>query len=70
VSNPDKAPNKFAGKVTPEVAAAVEAKVVDGRITCAVARKLAEDLGVPYAMVGAALDEAGHKVKNCDLNCF
>lgn len=45
-------------------------KAVDGKIPCAVARKIAEDLGIPYSDVGAAADELGVKIKNCQLGCF
>jgi hypothetical protein len=55
---------------TPDIVEAVKAKATDGRIACPVARKLAEDLGVPYKAVGDAANEAGVKVKACDLGCF
>ncbi len=45
-------------------------KAVDRKLPCAVARKMAEDLGVPYSEVGAAADELGIKIKNCQLGCF
>jgi len=45
-------------------------KAVDRRLTCADARKIAEDLGVPYHEVGAVADELGVKIKNCQLGCF
>ena len=61
---------RWAEKVTPELTAAVLAKAVDGKITCPVLRKLAEDSGVPYKVAGAAADGAGVRVKNCDLGCF
>ena len=57
-------------RVTPELMDAVAAKAVDGRITCPVLRKLAEDHGVAYKVAGAAADSLGVKVKNCDLGCF
>lgn len=61
---------RFTAQVTPELTEAVKAKAIDGRITCPVLRKLAEETGVPYRVVGAAADAAGVKVKNCDLGCF
>ncbi len=61
---------RFAAQVTPELTEAVKAKAIDGRITCPVLRKLAEETGVPYRVAGAAADAAGVKVKNCDLGCF
>ncbi|MDA8084524.1 MAG: hypothetical protein M0024_12775 [Nitrospiraceae bacterium] len=42
----------------------------NGKITCAVARKIAEDLGVPYKEVGRAADKAGIRIKDCQLGCF
>lgn len=61
---------RWSGQITPELADAVKATAVDGRITCPVLRKLAESFGVAYKVAGAAADEAGIKVKNCDLGCF
>ncbi len=69
-SAPKQVDPKWAGQVTPELTAAVEAKAVDGRITCPVLRKLAEDHGVPNKVAGAAADLAGIRVHNCDLGCF
>ncbi len=45
-------------------------KAADGRLPCAVARKLAEDLGLTYKEVGAAADELGIRIKDCQLGCF
>lgn len=45
-------------------------KAVDRKLTCDVARKIAEDLGIPYSSVGTAADELGIKIKNCQLGCF
>ena len=57
-------------EMTPELIEAVKAKAVDGRITCPVLRKLADDLGVPYKVAGEAADQAGIRIKNCELGCF
>ncbi len=48
----------------------VREKAVDGRITCPVLRKAAEDMGVSYKEAGAAADEADVKIVNCALGCF
>ncbi|CFX90580.1 Uncharacterized [Syntrophomonas zehnderi OL-4] len=40
------------------------------RITCAEARKLAEDLKIEKSEVGKACDEAGIKISACELGCF
>lgn len=61
---------KWAEQVTPELMEAVRAKAHDGKVTCPVLRKFAEDTGVPYKVAGAAADAAGIKVHNCDLGCF
>ena len=61
---------RWSEQVTPEMMEAIKAKASDGRITCPVLRKFAEDQGVPYKVAGAAADAAGVRVKNCDLGCF
>jgi|WetSurMetagenome_2_1015567.scaffolds.fasta_scaffold00123_30 molybdopterin-guanine dinucleotide biosynthesis protein MobB len=45
-------------------------KAVEGRITCAVARMIAEETGAPYSSVGAAANELKIKIRNCELGCF
>jgi hypothetical protein len=50
--------------------ASVIAKAVDGKITCPVLRKFAEDQGVAYKVAGAAADLADVRVGGCDLGCF
>ena len=45
-------------------------KAVDRKLPCAVARKIAEDFGISYSSLGAAADELGIKIKNCQLGCF
>ena len=57
-------------QVTDEMKAAIAAKAVDGKITCPVLRKYADDNGVSYAVAGAAADLAGVRVHNCSLGCF
>jgi hypothetical protein len=61
---------RWLDQVTPEIVEAVRAKAHDGKVTCPVLRKLAEDSGVPYKVAGAAADSVGIKVHNCDLGCF
>ena len=57
-------------QVTDEMKAAVLAKAVDGKITCQVLRKFADDNGVAYKVAGAAADMAGVRVGGCELGCF
>ena len=45
-------------------------KAKDGKLSCAEARQLAESLGLPYKEVGAAANELGIKIKDCQLGCF
>jgi hypothetical protein len=46
-------------------------KMAAGRkLGCADARKLAEDLGISYAEVGAAADALDIKIVHCQLGCF
>jgi hypothetical protein len=42
----------------------------NGRISCPVARKIAEELSVSYKEVGKAADELNIKIKSCELGCF
>jgi hypothetical protein len=53
-----------------KVKEAVEEEAKDGVLTCHDARALAERLGVDYSLVGRACDEAGVKVRVCELGCF
>jgi len=61
---------RWVEQVTPDMIDAVKSKAVDGRVTCPVLRKFAEDQGVPYKVAGVAADLAGVRVHNCDLDCF
>jgi molybdopterin-guanine dinucleotide biosynthesis protein len=42
----------------------------EGRITCAAARKIAEEVGAPYRIVGEIADELKIRIRNCELGCF
>lgn len=42
----------------------------DGKLSCSDARKIAEDLKIPYKEVGDAANDLGLRVKNCQLGCF
>jgi len=48
----------------------LKARAVEGRISCGVARKIAEELGVSYKEVGDAANGLNIKIKNCELGCF
>jgi hypothetical protein len=53
-----------------QVKEAVKQEATDKVLTCHDARALAEKLGVDYSVVGKACDEAGVKVRVCELGCF
>ena len=61
---------RWVAQVTDEMQDAIRAKAVDGKVTCPVLRKFAEDSGVAYKVAGTAADMAGIRVHNCDLGCF
>jgi len=48
----------------------VEKAAKDNVLVCHDARALAEKLGVDYQTVGKACNEAGIKVRECELGCF
>lgn len=52
------------------VLGAVETAAKEGRISCHSARKIAEELKVPYREVGQAADELKIKIVQCELGCF
>jgi len=45
-------------------------KAVDSRIQCGLARRIAEDLNVPYREVGDVANGLGIKIVSCELGCF
>ena len=68
--------HKFAAKHAadarpePEIAAALKARVKDGKLACAVAFAIAEELGKPPARVGEAADLLGFHLVKCQLGLF
>jgi hypothetical protein len=58
------------GEVKEKVAGAVKARAKEGRIPCAVALKLAEELKVPAVEVGKAANALNIKIVQCSLGCF
>jgi len=61
---------KWIDAVTPEINAAIQERAPEGELTCAGARKIADEMGIPYQVVGAAADLAEVRIKNCALGCF
>lgn len=53
-----------------EIQKELEKKAMDKRLSCHSAREIAESLGVPYKEIGAAADDLGIKIINCELGCF
>ncbi|MEJ5330622.1 MAG: hypothetical protein WHT07_10770 [Desulfobaccales bacterium] len=53
-----------------EMAAKIRAAAPQGKITCAAAFKLADELGVSRAELGHLLNELKIKIINCQLGCF
>lgn len=49
---------------------AVREAAKEGKITCHNARKVAEELGIPYRQVGQAANELEIKIGQCELGCF
>ncbi|MDH7478530.1 MAG: hypothetical protein QHH02_00795 [Syntrophomonadaceae bacterium] len=52
------------------VAEALKQAAPDGKITCTVARRLAERLQVSPMVIGQACNELKIKIKACELGCF
>jgi LAO/AO transport system kinase len=48
----------------------IKKRAIDGKISCQVARKIAENLSVPYKDVGKIADEMHIKITHCELGCF
>ena len=53
-----------------KIASSLREKSDDGRIPCPVARKLAEELSVPYSEIGRVANELQIKITGCELGCF
>jgi len=48
----------------------VTSSLVDGKLLCAVAFKIAEELKVSLKEVGETADELGITIASCQLGCF
>ncbi|MGO9378448.1 MAG: molybdopterin-guanine dinucleotide biosynthesis protein MobB [Dissulfurispiraceae bacterium] len=53
-----------------EIERLLKERSVGGKISCSLARKIAEDLNVPYGDVGSTANQLKIKVKSCELGCF
>jgi hypothetical protein len=57
-------------KIDDKVIEEVKKKAVGGKLPCAAARQIAEELGVSYRDVGEAADVLHVKITGCQLGCF
>ncbi len=57
-------------KIDDALAAAIRARLRDGRLSCAAAFAIAEELGVPRSEVGRAVDALGIRLSRCQLGAF
>ncbi len=57
-------------KADPAVAEALKSKAGDGRVSCAAAHRIAQDLKVSPALVGVALDLGQYRINKCQLGLF
>jgi hypothetical protein len=48
----------------------IKRKAVKGELSCSAARKIAEEMGVDYKIVGDAADRLKIKITSCQLGCF
>jgi molybdopterin-guanine dinucleotide biosynthesis protein len=53
-----------------KITALLSQRAQSGSLTCAEARKIAEELKVGYNEVGEAANDLKIKIKNCELGCF
>jgi len=52
------------------VEARVRERAEGGKLPCAVAFRIAEELDVPRLAVGEAADRVGVRISHCQLGCF
>ena len=53
-----------------ELKAKIKAAAPEGKIACAAAMRLAEELVISRQDMGKLLNELGIKIKQCQLGCF
>lgn len=53
-----------------EIKRLLKERSIGGKISCTLARKIAEDLNVPYGEIGSTANELKIKIKSCELGCF
>jgi hypothetical protein len=60
----------FVEDLDPRIVEALQERAEDGRIACAAACRIAEELDVPTQEVGRTANELKIKIINCSLGCF
>jgi len=55
---------------TADLKARIQAAAPEGKIPCAAAFKLAEELGISRSRLGELLNELRIKIVSCQLGCF
>ncbi|MFC1926075.1 hypothetical protein ACFLW2_05210 [Chloroflexota bacterium] len=56
--------------MTEKLEGELKASLVNGKLPCAVAFKIAEKLQVTSGQVGDTANQIGVKISNCQLGCF
>jgi hypothetical protein len=56
--------------VPPELAAAIREGSIEGRLSCAVAWRLADGIGIRRLEIGQACETLGIKIHTCQLGAF
>lgn len=62
--------DKFTDKNKKKIVDLLIERSIDRRISCADARKIAEEIGMPYSEVGRLANDLQIKIGNCELGCF
>jgi hypothetical protein len=57
-------------KINDKVVEEIKKKAIGGKLPCATARQIADELGVSYRDVGDAADLLRVKITSCQLGCF
>ena len=57
-------------RLTEEQKQKIREAAKDGRLPCAMAFRLAEELDVPVRLIGDFCNEEDIRIKNCQLGCF
>lgn len=60
----------MANEVNPQVKERIESGLVEGRLPCPMAFKIADDLKIGRRQVGDAANKLGIKISKCQLGCF